>query len=399
MQIVQLNVKFAKYDANFAKCIDFHYGIVYNYSVRYYKVRKKKRKRRKFVRKIVYLLTVLSIFCYQFLVVECRLSSASEQQSTIKIQSTNGTLVHTNFDFEKASVYEQCALENDIERSTGKIDEDVEKALNYAGVADEDIVKFDKEVIKNCNTIDEIFVEVEYYAETKSGKTLQKLSDAEKEDYFKEYCKEKNICKKNINSVKNFVKNLFSPTKVKANTRKDDKYSSGKFRHTLLMFSQRVNGKKGIYFCYTAKWIKEPYYRGTDLIGLAVDNGKIINTSQYPLKANCSYKQNLVSYGLLNTKETKSDHYSNILPYWKYFGSNSAVVYVPDLPGEGGYLEAQSRALALQNGGRACFYNDITYSVHGYATKSSNSVKDVCVNAYYGHQESTVTIKPSVMYH
>ena len=81
----------AKYDANFAKCIDFHYGIVYNYSVRYYKVRKKKRKRRKFVRKIVYLLTVLSIFCYQFLVVECRLSSASEPVSYTIYQWDFGT--------------------------------------------------------------------------------------------------------------------------------------------------------------------------------------------------------------------------------------------------------------------------------------------------------------------
>lgn len=161
------------------------------------------------------------------------------------------------------------------------------------------------------------------------------------------------------------------------------------------MFSQKVNGKQGIYFCYTAQWLIEPYYKSTDLIGIVVDNGRIVNTNQYPLKANCSYTLNVVTYNLFSKSESKSKQKNNISPYWKYFGSSSGVAYVQDLPGEGGIKEETSRALARRNYGSTCEYDDITYTVYGYATKSSSAMSEMCINAYYGHEESTVTVKPS----
>lgn len=53
------------------------------------------------------------------------------------------------------------------------------------------------------------------------------------------------------------------------------------------------------------------------------------------------------------------------------------------------------RLIITSTSGSECYYDDITFIATGYAKKSSSVVADVCINAYYWHEESTISILPS----
>lgn len=348
-------------------------------------------------KKVIIKSMLIAIFFYQFAVVNCLCVEASEVNKIITAE--DGTNIETNFNFEKASLYEQSVIEYEAKKTTGVIDSKIEESLNYAGVPDEVIKSYDSESIKRCNNENNIYVSVEYC--DVSENSMEKMTTTERENYFKKYCKKHNIpvLKK---KRKGWLTNLTNPVIVKAEMSDVDSYktSGGKFMHILTTFTTKITEekkkKKAVYYTYRAKWLSEPYYLSTDIFGIIVDNGKIISSDKnYPLKGEMLYTNRIEHYGIFNAGTNKSYTTKSISPIFKKIGTNSCVIYKEDLPGTGGLTEDYARSLAMQNGGSACYYDDITFIVTGYAKKSSSSVADVCINAYYWHEESTISISTS----
>lgn len=188
-------------------------------------------------------------------------------------------------------------LKMDYSNSTNLVCDNVEKELNSLGVFDNDIEELDDQTLENLNEGNDFSVSIIYADEQKDG-TLSEMSMDEVDDLIaEEYSKELASAPKTgfwdwfqlepaIASAKSASSTLLTS-------------SSGKVKQ-ILVISQNVTGGN-VHVDYKVKWVEEPYYRDTDVIGIS-----LLNMSPITSTWGGSYTYTIRDFMLTNGKIYKT---------------------------------------------------------------------------------------------
>lgn len=267
---------------------------------------------KKGTKKIIAIISGLYFVCMQiFYPINIKAANGSKKKSLSSYE------VYGNRDYERVYGYEKKKLVDDVKKDTKILDNNLEKALNYAGVSDDDIFNLSNKELEQIEEADRINVKVEYFSE--NSKQLEKMSDKEVSDYYEEKYEEES---QELNQT-SILDKLLGSQEVKAESDIDAyRTSGGKFKHTIYEITKRINGEKSIYFIYSATWLETPKYRGYDYYKIKIDNGHLqkgYNTYFKYTKFNRSYK---ISTGkcIRNVSETIQEK-PKVVKH--YFGTNS----------------------------------------------------------------------------
>lgn len=153
----------------------------------------------------------------------------------------------------------------------------------------------------------------------------------------------------------------------------DEETSSGGYLRQRVYISKALGSNSKYFVSYEARWLKVPYWLGTDVFGIAVGNATICPE---------------------NPKATYI--YTHVTPAGQYY-PYSEKTYTKKLSSISTFSTGAAVKFTLAQGIPNASHT-INHSVHMtyYVTKSSSNVKNISVAGYYKHQKSVFNVSPSI---
>lgn len=335
-------------------------------------------------KRLIGMVTVLAFFNFQLVNVSAANTNEENRYEIenekiyVKTISKDVTVI-SNFNYDDESGFSKKVFNEELKSSTGKIDAELENALNEMGVLDEEIEDWKEEQIENLENATCINVVIQYGEEINGTDKVQEISS---EEYYQEYYQEK------YGDTKKNEKNVFKtaletigiiPIEVEAATNEYDESETAKFKQTLVSCdTTSIDNRPTMYFMYEAVWKKTPVYNNKDCIKMEFGNGWLRDTT-FRIEYDSSFTPTYQSTPLFtcSVSDYKYDKYID------YIGSESRFIYAVDLPG-GKYGEEYSTEVE----GRYD-YSNVKISITGYVTAWNTAISTISTNGYYFHSETT----------
>lgn len=225
--------------------------------------------------------------------------------------------------------------------------------LSRFGITKSEVADFSDEELDEFANSSEIVVSTKYYKVTE---------DAVKEVSSEECTEAVNKEKKDNNSIM-----LLSTSSAS-----DEEKSSGGYLKQRVYISKAVGSSSKYYVSYEAKWLKDPQWQNVDVFGVAVGNATLCKQNPY-VSYTYTYKEFASQY-THNLTESRKDKLS---PSTFSSGVGAKVDLHTPL---NKYYQYTNRAMTM------------TF----YVTKSQTSVKNISVAGYYKHEQSVISVSPSI---
>ena len=332
-------------------------------------------------KRIVGIVTALAFFNFQIVNISAS-NIQNEDRYTIEniyVQTIGSDVkIMSNFNYNDEAGYSRKVFKEELKTTTGRLNEELENALNEMGVLDEEIESWKEEDLLNLENATFINVEIQYGEETNSTEGFQKISS---EEYYKEYYQEKygDTIQHQTNIFQTALKKIgIIPIEAEASADRD--YSeTAKFKQTLVSCDTKsIDNRPTMYFIYEAVWKQTPVYNNKDCIKMQFGNGWLKKTS-FNIQYDSAFTPTYQTTPLYTCKVSDSKYDK----YIDYIGSESRFIYVVDLPG-GKYGEEYSKEVE----GRYD-YSNVKIRVAGYVCSWNTSISTISTNGYYFHSETT----------
>lgn len=289
-------------------------------------------------------------------------------------------IVRSNFNYNSMSKKAKEVIDAEAKNNTTDLKTEIEKKFNYAGVLDEEIQGLDAKTISEFNKADVISVSTGITEEVvKEGEsTMQNANVDEMSSYYAEH--NKKVVQTCTDSTKKRGKKIYKDSDT-ATT------SGGKFKHTLFACNTTVNGEKGMYYTYQAKWLKTPVNNEIDTIELSLGNCTILKKYNTFFGCTDSYTRSGNRYVKTEEFSKKKDVIKNACA-----GQTAIRVITFDLPGN-----KYGRKEKMED---YYYFKDTCITVTGYSHISNLTTKPIrfSVDAFYKHCEvsKTYNLNPSI---
>ncbi len=251
--------------------------------------------RKRIISSIFGLGMVASMLCYS--------TASAHETTTILAKKLASNIQYTTSgrdllsDYKKDSALCQKLAQEYAEHRTS-LSEETEKKLNEMGVFDDEINDLSQEQLKSIDGAYNCSVKINYYEEDAKGKykkmNLTEIDNAVEEKYGEEI--EKNKENSGIKSILN--KTIFGAVTAGAKTTATTTTSKSGAMKQVLWCVQNYKGGN-VRISYLCTWLKRPKYKGVDVIGIYIDDAKVVPKSS-SIKHICEYTPHGADY------ETKS---------------------------------------------------------------------------------------------
>ena len=315
--------------------------------------------------------------------------SRALDQSEVEVTCEDSTVPNLMQDYDKDSVV--CGkLKYDKEKHESKLSKGVEEKLNEAGVFDSEIAGLEAKEIKKINAAETISVQVGYYSVDNETGERDEMSQEDVEELIEEKIDagEMDYDEPNDSIVSScaFAIGLGSIKAKAAKTKRKTEYSSSGALKQVLICSQSCEGGS-ISVTFQATWLEEAYYRGKDVVGVSLDNMRIIDNSW-----SCKHTAKVVEMDGWGRqyKSTKTTH-----PKSFHKGASSSGIAVEvNLFGNRDTINYQEAY-----GNWWTWYNDETIKISFDCKRKSSKDDKVCsLSSDYYHWKSSLSVDPSISF-
>ena len=278
-------------------------------------------------------------------------------------------------------------LREEMGKDTHNLDESVERELNSKGIFDEEIERFDNDLINDLEEADVISVKNEYIAVNESGEYYNMDREMVNEIIDEKYIKNKDKCSKNF--LENVLESVgIIPITTYAAAKSN--ISSGEYLKKSIIIIQPKGGIYTAHVTITFTWLKEPSNRCIDIPVVYFAGADIVDNS----KASCIYYYKVTSKvyddGILKTvcvnEEDKKSYTTNMKSYWCIDTGNASYAYaLVDLCDDFIYRKAGQ------------WYTDHMIIMQMDVKKDEHDTDNAFTpQVRYYHQKSSINISPSV---
>lgn len=271
-------------------------------------------------------------------------------------------------------------LKYDVDNDATKLNDEIEIKLNKIGVFDEEINDLDKQTVKDLNRSINTQVSISYIKIDEKHKTVEDLSLTEINNEIQNQIKNKKIQCYEENVEKRMVR---GSAKSEKKFRKSDDHSKNKRQLKEILYVCQFKKKGNIHVTARACWMKEAYYKNTDVFGVNVGRGDIVPNS-WSCKHTAMYRYTAISPFYSTGKQKYESKPSAV----KIGGSGNSLAYKVNLFGDRKKMKASASAGIIEH-----YENENIEIKFECRYESKKSVKFV---TSYSHLETNKTVTPSI---